>query len=346
VIQPKGFLLVLAFAVWFSLQQFRRSSLLQSLLWLAAGYGSVLGLTGLYFWSRGALGKLIRMNVIWPMQNYSTVNVVPYALGLRQYWSHWAMPIHGVPWLAPLGLLLFAPYLLVAVLPGLVPLLGLPLRRDNLKSEVLLYWLCGWAMWLSEFHRRDIGHLVAGSPLLIILCIHFLTEYRTKISSVALQFLSVSAGALAVVNLFIVLTAISTSTRVGKVAAFKPDPVLAFLDNHVPPGTENFTYPYCPIYYFLSGTENPTRYSVLMYNYNTTSEFQDAIRTLELRKVRYVVWDISFQKNTGHLFAAKSFEPPGGLLMEPYLESHYRVLQQAGGMQIMERKMDDRADSR
>ncbi|HWF05294.1 MAG TPA: hypothetical protein VHA06_16530, partial [Candidatus Angelobacter sp.] len=67
---------------------------------------------------------------------------------------------------------------------------------------------------------------------------------------------------------------------------------------------------------------------------------------LELRKVRYVVWDISFQKNTGRLFAAKSFEPPGGLLMEPYLESHYRVLQQAGGMQIMERKMDDRADSR
>jgi hypothetical protein len=95
---------------------------------------------------------------------------------------------------------------------------------------------------------------------------------------------------------------------------------------------------------FLSATTNPTRYSLLMYNYNTTSQFKDAIQTLEQHKVRYVVWDISFQKDAGHLFSAKSFEPPDGLLMEPYLKSHYRVVKQVGGMRIMERKTTESAN--
>lgn len=179
--------------------------------------------------------------------------------------------------------------------------------------------------------------------MLIVLCIHFLSEYRATVSKAALQFLSVSAGALAIVNLFIVLAAHSIPTRVGTVATFRPDPVLAYLDGHVPPGTEIFTYPYCPMYYFLSATTNPTRYSLLMYNYNTTSQFKDAIQTLEQHKVRYVVWNTSFEKDARKLFSAKSFEPPGGLLMEPYLESHYRVVKQLGGMAIMERKTTEPA---
>ncbi|MHB8389073.1 MAG: ArnT family glycosyltransferase, partial [Acidobacteriaceae bacterium] len=263
ILQPKGMLLLLALFVWLWIQQRRRSGLLSSLCMVAGGYCSVVGLTLLYFWSHGALWDLIYMNFVWPSQNYGTVNTIPYATGILQFWTHWAIPIHGVRWLTPLGVVLITPFLLVAALPALVPVLGIPHGKDNLRPEILLYWLCGWALWLSEFHRRDIAHLTAGSPLLIILCVHFLVEYRGKIADWLLQFLAISAGALAAVNLFIVLCAQSVPTRVGPVGMFKSDQALAFLDSHAVAKSEIFAYPTCPMYYFLSATTNPTRYSLL-----------------------------------------------------------------------------------
>ena len=34
------------------------------------------------------------------------------------------------------------------------------------RPEILLYWLCGGALWLAELYRMDMTHLVFGSPLL------------------------------------------------------------------------------------------------------------------------------------------------------------------------------------
>ena len=340
VLQPKGLLLLFAMMLWLLIQQRRRAASFATLAILVAGYGSTIGVVLLYFWSRGALRDLLYVNLVWPYQNYGTVNAIPYARGLYQYWEHWIVAFHGADWLIPLAAILFVPFLLVAALPVVALLLGLPRGKDNFSVAILLYWLCGGALWLSEIHRRDISHLTSGSPVLIILCVYFLGRYRSPIANAAMQLLAVSAATLAIANLFFALSARTIATRAGTVATFRPDPVTAFLDSNVPAGTEIFTYPYCPIYYFLSATTNPTRYSLLMYNYNTTSQFQDAIQTLEQRKVRYVVWDTAFQKDSADLFTAKSFEPPGGLLMEPYLQSHYRVVKQFGGMHIMERKDD------
>ncbi len=337
ILQPKGMFLLLAFLGWLWIQN-RRSGFLSSLCIVIAGYCSVVGLTLLCFWSKGALWDLISMNFVWPTRHYATVNTIPYATGMAQFWDHWVVPIHGVRWLTPAAVVLILPFLLIAALPALVPVLAIPRGKMNLRPEILLYWLCGCALWLSEIHRRDIAHLTAGSPLLLILCIYFLAEYRGKIADWALQLLAVAAGALAVVNLFIVLCVHSVPTRVGSVGMFKPDPVIAFLDSHVAPGGEIFAYPTCPMYYFLSATTNPTRYSLLLYNYNTPSQFQKVIRILEKRKVKYVVWDTTVETKGAPYFSAAMYRPAGGLVIEPYLESHYRVVQDVKGVRIMERK--------
>ncbi len=341
ILQPKGMLLLLAVFVWLWVQQRRRSTVPSSVVLVAAGYCSVVGLKLFYFWNRGALWDLIYMNFVWPSQNYATVNTIPYATGILQFWTHWAIPFHGVRWLTPLGVVLITPFILVAALPALVAALGIPHGKDNLRPEVLLYWLCGWALWLSEFHRRDIAHLTSGSPLLIILCVHFLVEYRGKIAGWGLQLLTVSAGGLAAVNLFIVLCAQSVPTRVGPVGLFKQDWALAFLDSHAAAGSEIFAYPTCPMYYFLSATTNPTRYSLLLYNYNTPSQFHDAIQVLDRHKVKYVIWDTTVETKAAPYFSAAMYRPAGGLLMEPYLESHYRVVKEVDGLRIMERKADN-----
>ncbi|MGO8720225.1 MAG: ArnT family glycosyltransferase [Acidobacteriaceae bacterium] len=343
ILQPKGILLIVAFFVWLWVQQRRRSASFSALGLILASYSSVIAVVLLYFWSRGALRDLMYMDFVWPSQHYGAVNAIPYATGIVQYWNHWVVPIHGVRWLIPLAVVLVLPFLFIAALPVLALVLGIPRGKENLRPEILLYWFCGWALWLSEFHRRDIAHLASGSPLLIILCVYFFVEYRGKVVGSALQLLAISAGALAVVNLFIALTAHSIPTRVGLVGMWKPSPALTFLNAHAAPGSEIFVYPNCPMYYFLSGTTNPTRYSLLMYNYNTPSQFQEVIRVLDQHKVRYVLWNTDFERKASPYFSAAMYRPAGGFIMEPYLESHYRVVQDFNGMRIMERKADDHA---
>ena len=239
--------------------------------------------------------------------------------------------------------MLITPFVFVAVLPALLPVLGAWHRRNAAKPEIVLYWLCGWAFWLAEFHRKDMPHLVFGSPLLIILCIYYLEQHRAKIADLALQMLAISAVCLAGFNLFLVLSsAHPTKTRVGTVALFKSDPVLTALEERVTPGEEIFVYPSSPEYYFLSATTNPTRYSGLGYNYNSSSEFQGVVRTLDEHHVRYVLWNTGLDESLLKLYFPSVKPPrPDELIIEPYLESHYRsVWTDNKGIHLMERKSE------
>jgi hypothetical protein len=205
--------------------------------------------------------------------------------------------------------------------------------------EIALYWLCGWALWLSEFHRRDIYHLVFGSPLLIVLCIHALTTSRMKLANSALQLLAISAVCLAAFNFFLMAAlAHPTATRVGTFTVFGEEKALAFLNEHVAPGEEILVYPYCPSYYFLSATTNPTRYSFLQYNYNTASQYQEVLSILERRRIRYVIWDTASETRDADNPSKLQPRGPNDLIIEPYLESHYKLVEDDHGVWIMERK--------
>jgi hypothetical protein len=144
---------------------------------------------------------------------------------------------------------------------------------------------------------------------------------------------------LAAFNLFIVLSATRIETARGAVYRFGPDPVLQFLNTHTQPGEEIFAYPYSPIYYFLSGARNPTRYSILMYGINTDAQFRDAVRSLENKKVRYVIWDREFNHSGARVgWPAYSVPATEHQIMEPYLAARYNVLERVKQYDILERK--------
>jgi hypothetical protein len=345
-LQPKGMLLLASILLWLWVQRRRGSTSLSPLGAATGGYMSVVGLMLVYFWSRHALWDLFYANVVWPSRNYSAVNVVPYAQGMiRGCWDHFVIAKSGFHWTIVTATVLITPFLFVAALPALLPALAARYRRNALRREILLYWLCGGALWLSEIHRKDIWHLVFGSPLLIILCIYYLQLYRAKVADLALQILAISAACLAGFNLFLALSAHPVATRVGTVAVFKNVPALALLDDKVAPGEEIFAYPYCPMYYFLSATTNPTRYGGLVYNFNTPSQFEEVVRVLEQRRVRYVLWDTHFQaKEVAALLPASARMPRGALIIEPYLESHYKVVWEDADTRLMEREGEGHAD--
>jgi 4-amino-4-deoxy-L-arabinose transferase-like glycosyltransferase len=344
-LQPKGMLLLASILLWLWMQRRRGSTSLSSLGAVTGGYISVVGLMLVYFWSRHALWDLFYANVVWPSRNYSAVNVVPYAQGIIHYcWDHFVIAKSGFHWTIVTATVLITPFLFVAALPALLPALAARYRRNALRPEILLYWLCGGALWLSEIHRKDIWHLVFGSPLLIILCIYYLQQYRAKVADLALQVLAISATCLAGFNLFLVLSAHPVATRVGSVALLKSDPALTLLQSKAAPGEEIFAYPYCAMYYFLSATTNPTRYGALLYNFNTPSQFEEVVRVLDQRRVRYVVWNTGLQKDMKTFFPGMKKVPDDQLIIEPYLESHYKVVWADADNLLMERKDQDHAD--
>jgi hypothetical protein len=349
-LQPKGILLLVAILIWLAVLRHKGAVSISALGLMIGGYLCVAALVLGYFWSQSALGSLIYSNVVWPSQHYGTVNAVPYGQGIiRWHWDRyitmkdvfsWPFSLAGIAFAA----ILLAPLLFIATLPALLPLSALwavfagRIKWRIVTQDIVLYVLCGAALWLSEIHRTDINHLVFGSPLLIILFTYFVESVRRKSSEYAHQLVAICAVWLATFNFIGVLTAHSVMMRAGSVAVFKDDPVLAYMNTHVASGTEVFVYPYHPMYYFLSSTINPTRYSLLMYNYNTPEQFHEVVGDLEKKQVRYVVWDTGFEAKTADIFPGSSSLDSKDRIVEPYLESHYRRLENDDGVWIMERK--------
>jgi hypothetical protein len=207
----------------------------------------------------------------------------------------------------------------------------------ELNPIVVLYWLSASALWLSEIHRKDIARLVIGSPLLIILCVYYLQSSQQKSFKLGLQALSISSVCLAGATLTLALLAPPMDTRAGRVHVSVYDPVIPAIEEHVMPGGDIFIYPYAPMYYFLSATNNPTRYSTLTFNVKVGSEYalDEVTRDLEKRRVKYVLWDEPLESMLGSFFPgarAKRF------VLAPYLESHYRQIWVHEGIRLMERK--------
>jgi hypothetical protein len=344
IFQHKGILMLCAFLAWLWIQHRRKLASRSSLVYLGAGYLGVVGLVLAYFWSRGALGSLAYWNVLFPFLRYGPANAVPYAHGIIQdYWSHWVIAKSGFGWTVAMASILVVPLLFVAALPALVVILGISQGAKSLQPELLLYWLAGWALWLSEIQRMDIVHLAFGSPLLVILCIYLLGESRGKLALSSLQILAITGTCLAIFNLILVLKAQPVVTRVGSVAMFGEDRVLKALDDHVTAGEEIFIYPYCPTYYFLSSTTNPTRFSGA-YNGNDIAPFREIVQVLEQHKVRHVLWDTTFEERILQSnFPGSTSMTPGRLVIEPYLESHYTSVAEEDGFRVMERKSEDHA---
>lgn len=344
IYQPKGVLLLCACLVWLWFQRCRSSAPLLAPGLLAGCYFSVVALVLTYFWSQGALGSLYYANVVFPRIGYGTVNSVPYAFDImKYYWIPWAAS--GLP--VAIAAVLIAPFLFITVLPALMLLIGIRYKWKLITPEIALYWLSGWALWISEIHRKDIEHLAFGSPLLILLCIYALTQSRRKIATIVLQILAICAVCLAGFNCCTVLFMGATpiTTRVGKMGVNGSKPVINFMNEQIAPGEEVLVYPYAPGYYFLSRGTNPTRYSFLTYNYNTPAQFQEVVSDLDRQRVKWVIWDTTFLSKVADTFPGSQPKSPDGYIIEPYLESHYKLVKDYEGIHIMERKSENEIEA-
>jgi len=326
--QPKGLLLIFAILIWILVVYHKQANCRTAMAHSLLGYGAVMAAAAAYFASQGALSSVINANLVWPMRHYGLANDVPYAYGLvKFYWrgSGIANPVPGLT--IGLAVVLILPFIYISVLPVVVLMQAFSRRARPLSPQVLLLLICGIAMWCSEYHRKEIVHLVFGSPLLVIASLRLFHQSGTRLARGVLFTLAATSGCLAVCNLILVLSAHSVQTRTGPVAMFGSGAELAVLDRIVPPGQELFVFPYCPSYYFLSATVNPTRSSFLLTGYNPPDEFRTAVQTLETHRTRFVLWDTDFRVKTLPLaFPAALRAPDDQLIVETYLQGRYRTV--------------------
>lgn len=343
--QHKGLLLLIAALAWIWMVERKKPTTVRALATATVGFAGILFIAALYFANQGGLADIIRANCLWPVQHYSAINKVPFGWGLFSFF--W----RGVPLSTPdtygiflFSCLLIAPFLFVVVLPGLLILQVCGRRLPAMPADVWLYLLCGAALWISELHRTDITHLAFGSPVLIILSIRFLSESTRRLSRLALVLLTGSAGTLAICSLLSVVTAHPVATRVGEVRLLNSGQEIAALNMHFAPGEEVFVYPYCPTYYFLTQTNNPTRFSELQPTFNTHAQVQEVISSLESRKIKHVLWDLHYSNTLARVFPASLHLPYDLAPVETYLRAHYNVIWSQNEFQILERKREPAMD--
>jgi hypothetical protein len=317
---------------------------------LVGAFGCVGTAVIFFFWFNHALPDLVYATVTWPATRYHTVNVLPYAYGLRE----WVLPSWAGMWQALLPstparaatVAVALPLIVVAALPALTVLFALRQAVNARKTpgfDVLpwSYYCAGLALMASELHRPDIMHLIYGSPILLVVVTVYVAKKQSRPGIVLLR---AWVACTAVVALLLAirgsLPRVPVETRRGTVRMVRADDALEFIQRNTAPGDYVFVYPYYPMYYFLADLRNPTRYSILLHTMNTSDQFQEVIQALETRQVKFVLWD-TYVAGTNLTLWFPRYQDPRyeEQLLERYLEANYKQVDVKNRFRILQRNV-------
>ena len=340
-------LVVALVVVWWGRKQGRYQATLAVLL----GFGAVIGTICIVFLVNGALSDFIYVNVVFPATQYEDTGRVPYAFYFRDV--AWVRPLWVLTRVVPsvaaklLAGVLAVPLAALAAVPVLAFVVagsrGLS-RRGRWSKEQALLWIGGAALWISEAHRWDLFHLMYGSPLILAGVVGETLangngrDWRNRVVGT----LTACTVALGIWQGAIGLAAqVPQETRRGAVRTYARDEALQFLLDNTKPRDFVFVYPYYPMYHFLADLKNPTRYGILLYGYNTTGQFNEALADLDRQRPQFVLWDTLVDGDTWKRWYPAYVQPPErDLIIEPYLTLHYKTIATKSGFRIMQRLND------
>jgi Dolichyl-phosphate-mannose-protein mannosyltransferase len=343
LLQQKGFLFLAAFAA--SMLVLHRKDAIKPCLVMCVSYASVLFAEIVPYLIWGALPDLIFANVTLPLSHYDSVNHVEYGYPL---WTVWFPQLFGhlradfsILVTAPAVTMMSLPFLLLLVVPFLLPVLAYRYRSRIFEKRWIPYWITGYAMWLSELHRQDLSHFRNGSILLVLLFFAVCDRISArpfKYAAVAIALGTVLLGTTDLNGTLYLNHPVTT--RRGTMFAKQRDPVLEFLLARTRPGDYAFIYPYSPVYYFLAALRNPTALNVIV-DQRANPLIERAISALEAKKPRYAVAYTPLLGD-GMRVVFPGFRPPDpkDRVIDRYIDAHYHQVAFENGFRILERNQD------
>jgi 4-amino-4-deoxy-L-arabinose transferase-like glycosyltransferase len=340
--QSKGAGLCLGLLIGFSAVSFvKPPHVLRAIHILAIGIGVVWPamVTLVYFAWQHALQPMFT-DLIWPFLHYSNANRVPYGY---QNWSdaerHLLFGTGSVGFRALKGVII-SPCFIVPLLPlvavGMFIYWMVQARKHGSSARGAYYLIITGTisgLLLSVVMvRADIIHFMYLLPL-FSLPLAWILEGRdicgrsSKIThNLIFAYLVVAFGAFA----FPLLSRAATApgrieTRRGVINTAAEDTVLPYVEAHVSPDETMLVYPYLPIYYYLTGAINPTRYDFFQPGMNTSGQSAEILSEMSSGHVRVVLFESSFAEKIPN---AWPHTPLSAIAQDPvadYIAKNYRT---------------------
>ncbi len=312
----------------------------------AGGFAALVVLVLAYFAMHGALRNLAYATVIWPATQYHAVNRVPFGFGYGEVVGGvlglWRDLLGGVPGTL-IGVLVLVPYFAVPTLAcvGILDVAVRMVRGPALSAAERVVAVIGVGLLVSESHRPDVMHVLYASPLLMMSGWNAVERRPRSVERVARTLAGAGCAALIVATSVVALSARTVVTSpVGTLRIHAPDVALDFLVRTARRGEPVLMYPWNPMYYFVGGVRNPTRYSIFMYHINTVAQARELVDDVERRQVRYVLWDTTYSGSNLTRWFPEYREPPAHeQVIEQYLSHRYADVDRLGRFRLLARSM-------
>lgn len=304
----------LAWLVWPVAQRARAG-------WYLMGMSIAGGITGIALWITGILPALLQQ-LVWLSRNYSSVNVMHYGAIIGGYGALFA---GTQTWELPIRVCV----VLCLALPAVLPVVALVGGWRYVNHYLLIAMI---ALVASTYPRSDVAHLayVSALPYAIV----GILIYRS-IPAWPRGWLTVSIAVWAA--LFALQAQVPGAIRrmhtpVGDVRAGAAEaPAIAELLARVRPRQTLFVYPYKPLFYFLTQSDNPTRYPYLQPGLMSDQDVRIALSELEARPPEWVLYMNLSQAEFERVFPSGKGVNAHFPQLESWIQANYRP---EGGLSV------------
>ena len=308
------------------------------LIVIAFGLAWPFVITFAYFASQHALGDMLR-SWVWPLHHYSAANRVPYGFEDLPPETRDRLFQTGSLTTRFLTRLIFSSRAWIPFLPlfAVVLLVRLSYRGpggNTYDARWSYYILVSGAisgLLLSVvIGRADIFHFVFLQPIFFLVLAWLLdgqgirSRFFTRLAPALGVCASVSLLAMGVSLFFQSRTTDIVVSRRGRIGTFSKDAVIDFIQAHTVPGDSIFVYPYQSTYYYLTETNNPTRFEFCQPGMHSQEQLREMLADFSAHPTRLVFYEPAYPD---HIHDAWPNTPAADLARDPmadYIAGHYR----------------------
>lgn len=263
----------------------------------------LLGIASVSLLAAGVLslqGGLVPMfrDLLWTSTHYPDANRVPYGYGAIAPGGLRAMfaGAGGAAFIArATGLIA----VLVPVALPFVVYVAWMIRRfrraeiDDREKLAVLLMLASFGFVISTYPRWSADQLLFIAPIFYVLGAYLLSRLLTgRILCAIAAGLALALGIASLTySVQHVMSEPIIQTRVGPVRAGPAEQsIIKLVTARVNAGETLFAYPYLPMVYFLTGAENPTRYSFLQPGMMRRAEYERTLEDLRVHPPRWIFY--------------------------------------------------------